>query len=184
MAISYAVESKTDKKTVRCAFYCDSKPKGERTLYAQFNPEDGLKWDRSATYTEMTSPGMNYPIFQYVRGNSYHLEVELFFYDFLAGKHSGDIREAQEWLMSLLPPEVNKKAKTTVTKKKGKKKTKKGKIPSAYTPPTFDFRFGYFKEKFVMEKVDIHDEVFAKNGKPVQSRVTVNMIRVGSNTHF
>ena len=161
-------------ETIGCAFYCSAKKKGERILYAQFSPED-FEFERSATYSEMTSPGMNYPIFQYVRGNSYKVTVELPFHDLPSGKNGHTIELAAKWLMDCLPPETNKKAKKS-SKKKG--------IPAAFVPPTVDFRFGKFKERMVITNVKKKVERMNKEGKMLQGTLTVTMIRVGKNKHF
>lgn len=164
---------------VRCAFYCKDKSAKDRLIYAQFNPKE-LEYGHSATYAEMTSPGMNYPIFQYVRGNANSFQIDLFLYEGYNGDGK-DIRYTEEWFKDCLPPDENQKP-TKV--KKSKKKKKSNKIASAYVPPVIDIRFGYYKVKAILTGMKINDKWFNDDGDPIMSQVTLDFTQVGHSTYF
>lgn len=72
-------------------------------LSFMFNPSS-LSFSQGATYSEITSPGMSYPLTQYVRGNSHAFELPLYVYD----RPSGDeIKVWESFLQRLIPPEIN-----------------------------------------------------------------------------
>lgn len=71
--------------------------------YFYFNPTE-LEWERSATYQEIASPGLSYPLFNYVRGNSIPFSISLKVID---KPHTGAIAEWEEFLSNFLPPTIN-----------------------------------------------------------------------------
>lgn len=68
-----------------------------------FNPSE-LEFSRAATYAETASPGLNYPLTQYVRGNAIEFPVTLIIYD---RPYSGEIQKWEEFLASFIPPTDN-----------------------------------------------------------------------------
>lgn len=126
-----------------------------KKLTFQFNPQS-VPYSRSANYTTIDSPGMSYPLTQYVGGNVREFSFEVFYYD---NPFSGKINKARKFLEGLLPPEKNKK------------KFKK--------PPTFTFAYGYFVRKLVLEQLDVNDEWLNSDGQPIMTRFTLTVRQVG-----
>lgn len=126
-----------------------------KKLTFQFNPQT-VPYSRSANYTTIDSPGMSYPLTQYVGGNVREFSFEVFYYD---NPFSGKINKARKFLEGLLPPEKNKKKFTK--------------------PPTFTFAYGYFVKKLVLEQLDVNDEWLNADGQPVMTRFTLTVRQVG-----
>lgn len=126
-----------------------------KKLTFQFNPQT-VPYSRSANYTTIDSPGMSYPLTQYVGGNVRKFSFEVFYYD---NPFSGKINKARKFLEGLLPPEKNKKKFTK--------------------PPTFTFAYGYFVKKLVLEQLDVNDEWLNADGQPVMTRFTLTVRQVG-----
>lgn len=125
-------------------------------LTAQFNPTS-IPYSRSANFTDISAPGMSYPLVQYTGGNARDFDIELFFYD---KPYSGKITKARRYLLGLLPPEKNKKAYTK--------------------PPTFTFAYGYFTKKLVATSLDIEDQWMDQKGRPIMTRFTLSVRQVGT----
>lgn len=68
-----------------------------------FNPPE-LSFTRGATYSEISSAGLSYPLTQFVRGNSVKFELPLYIYD---KPYSGLVYEWENYLKQFLPPEYN-----------------------------------------------------------------------------
>ena len=126
-----------------------------KVLTFQFNPES-IPYSRSANYTSIESPGMSYPLTQYVGGNVREFSFEVFYYD---RPYSGKIDKARKFLENLLPPEKNRK---TFTK-----------------PPTFTLNYGYFVRTLVLTQLDVNDEWLDVNGYPIMTRFTLTVRQVG-----
>lgn len=159
-------------KNATCAFYCKEKSK-HPLIYAQYNPEK-LEYGISATYSEMNSPGMNYPVFQFVRGNSHEFQLELFMYEGRGGT-GHYIRTLQKWFEECLPPQGNNPGKH----KKGKKKGKYKKYVT-FDPPIINVRVGYYKFKSVLKDMHVSDEWLNENGKPIMTKLSLTFIKTGS----
>lgn len=129
--------------------------KTNKKLKFQFNPES-IPYSRSANYTTIESPGMSYPLTQYVGGKVREFSFEVFYYD---RPFSGKIGKARKFLNALLPPEKNKK------------KFKK--------PPTFTLAYGYFVRTCVLLDLQVNDELINKNGRPEMTRFTLTVRQVG-----
>lgn len=121
----------------------------------QFNPTS-VPYSRSANYATIDSPGMSYPLTQYVGGNVREFSFEVFYYDRL---YSGKINKARKFLEGLLPPEKNKK--------------------NFKKPPTFTFAYGYFVRTLVLEQLDVNDEWLNEDGQPLMTRFTLTVRQVG-----
>lgn len=126
-----------------------------KRLTFQFNPTS-IPYSRSANYTTIDSPGMSYPLTQYVGGNVREFSFEVFYYD---NPYSGKINKARKFLEGLLPPEKNKKKFTK--------------------PPTFTFAYGYFVRTLVLEQLDVNDEWLNEEGQPLMTRFTLTVRQVG-----
>ena len=121
----------------------------------QFNPTS-VPYSRSANYATIDSPGMSYPLTQYVGGNVREFSFEVFYYD---RPYSGKINKARKFLEGLLPPEENKK--------------------NFKKPPTFTFAYGYFVRTLVLEQLDVNDEWLNEDGQPLMTRFTLTVRQVG-----
>lgn len=126
-----------------------------KRLTFQFNPES-VPYGRGANYTTIDSPGMSYPLTQYVSGQVRQFSFEVFYYD---NPYSGKINKARKFLEGLLPPEKNKSSFTK--------------------PPTFTFAYGYFVRTLVLEHLDVNDEWLDENGQPLMTRFTLTVRQVG-----
>lgn len=129
--------------------------KTSKKLTFQFNPES-MPYSRSANYTSIDSPGMSYPLTQYVGGSAREFSFEVFYYD---RPYSGKIDKARKFLEALLPPEKNTKKFTK--------------------PPTFTLAYGYFVKTYVLTNLQVNDELMDINGNPVITRFTLTVRQVG-----
>ena len=122
----------------------------------QFNPES-MPYSRGANYTSIESPGMSYPLTQYVGGSAREFSFEVFYYD---RPYSGKINKARKFLEALLPPEKNKK--------------------SFKKPSTFTLAYGYFVKVYVLTNLQVNDEIMNGDGNPEMTRFTLTVRQVGS----
>ena len=126
-----------------------------KRLTAQFNPTT-VPYGRSASYSEISSPGMSYPLTQYAGGNAREFNIELFFYD---KPYSGKINNARKFLEDLMPPEQNS---------------------ASYTrPPAFTFAYGYFVKKLVLQDLQVKDDWMDEDGRPIMTTFTLSVRQVG-----
>ena len=124
-------------------------------LTFQFNPST-IPYSRGANFGIIDSPGMSYPLTQYVGGQVREFSFEVFYYD---RPYSGKINKARKFLEGLLPPEKN---------------------TSSFTkPPTFTFAYGYFVRTLVLLNLDIVDEWLNEDGQPLMTRFTLTVRQVG-----
>lgn len=126
-----------------------------KKLTFQFNPSS-VPYSRGANYSTIDSPGMSYPLTQYVGGQVREFSFEVFYYD---KPYSGKINKARKFLEGLLPPEKNKKNFTK--------------------PPTFTFAYGYFVRTLVLTNLDVNDEWLNEDGQPLMTRFTLTVRQVG-----
>ena len=136
----------------RC--YIVRKDNNERHTF-QFNPET-VPYSRGANYSTIESPGMSYPLTQYVGGQVREFSFEVFSYD---NPYSGKINTARKFLENLLPPEEN--------------------TADFVKPPTFEFAYGYFVKTLVLLNLDVVDEWLDENGQPLMTRFTLTVRQVG-----
>lgn len=122
----------------------------------QFNPTS-IPYGRGANYADIDSPGMSYPLTQYVSGQVREFSFEVFYYD---RPYTGKINTARKFLEGLLPPEKN--------------------TPSFTKPPSFTFAYGYFVKKLVLTHLDVVDEWLNADGQPLMSRFILTVRQVGS----
>lgn len=126
-----------------------------KKLTFQFNPSS-IPYSRGANYGTIDSPGMSYPLTQYIGGQVREFSFEVFYYD---KPYSGKINKARKFLEGLLPPEKNKKNFTK--------------------PPTFTFAYGYFVRTLVLTNLDVNDEWLNEDGQPLMTRFTLTVRQVG-----
>ena len=126
-----------------------------KKLTFQFNPTS-IPYSRGANYSTIESPGMSYPLTQYVGGQVREFSFEVFYYD---KPYSGKINKARKFLEGLLPPEKNKSSFTK--------------------PPTFTFAYGYFVRTLVLLNLDVNDEWLNEDGQPLMTRFTLTVRQVG-----
>lgn len=121
----------------------------------QYNPES-MTYSRSANFTEITSPGMAYPLIQFTGGNTREVSVKLVYQDPTGKK----IKKARNFFKALLPPEKNK---DTFTR-----------------PPSFTFAYGYFVKKYVLTDFEVSDDVMSTSGRPTMTTFSLTMKQIGA----
>ena len=126
-----------------------------KKLTFQFNPTT-VPYSRGANYGTIESPGISYPLTQYVGGKVREFSFEVFYYD---NPYSGKINDARNFLEDLLPPEHNKS---------GFKK-----------PPTFTFAYGYFVKTLVLLDLQVQDDWLDSDGRPINTIFTLTVRQVG-----
>lgn len=119
-----------------------------------FNPSE-LSFERGATYAEITSPGLSYPVTQYVRGNAIAFSVPLYIYD---KPYSGKVKEWEDFLNTFVPPTVNS---------------------SGYTKPDeLLFVMGNFIRSCVIESLGTQYTSFNSDLLPNEATFTLNLRQV------
>ena len=136
----------------KCYFINNSTNK---KLVCQFNPTS-VPYEREASFSDIDSPGMSYPLTQYCGGKVREFSVEVFMYD---KPYSGKIDTARTFFEALMPPEYN----TSKFKK----------------PPTFTFAYGYFVKICVLKKLKVDDQWLDEKGRPIMTKFTLTVRQVG-----
>ena len=126
-----------------------------KKLTFQFNPTT-VPYSRGANYGTIESPGISYPLTQYVGGKVREFSFEVFYYD---NPYSGNITKARKFLENLLPPEKNKS--------------------SFKKPPTFTFAYGYFVKTLVLLDLQVQDDWLDSDGRPINTIFTLTVRQVG-----
>lgn len=133
--------------------YLKNNNTGEKLMF-YFNPTE-LEWDRGATYQEISSPGLSYPLFNYVRGNSIPLNVPLKVID---NPSTGLINKWEKFLAKLLPPTTNS---------------------STYRKPDeVTFVMGNFIRECVLENLNTKYEDWNENLVPTECTFTLSLRQV------
>ena len=133
--------------------YIKNKVTGEIKSF-MFNPSE-LEFERSATYSEISAPGLSYPITQYVRGNILTFSVPLYTYD---RPYSGEVKVWEDFLNKFVPPTVN---------------------TSGYTKPDeMLFVMGDFIRSCVVDSLTTHYTSFTGNLIPNEATFTLNLRQV------
>lgn len=120
-----------------------------------YNPEV-FEYSRSASYSDIVSPGKPYPGTQYVSGGIRSFSVELFLHDMPC---SGKIKDFETFLFGLLPPESNS-------------------VGNFKKPPSFVFCLGSFVKTCVLESLSTKIELFDSNLEPTMARFTLQVRQV------
>jgi hypothetical protein len=155
LAILLAGESMSYLTGAPLKGYIKNNDTGE-TKNFQFNPIP-FEYSRGVNYSEIIAPGQQYPITQFVSGQSRVFTIKLYLYDRLPG-NSGYIVEFMQFVGRFLPPEKN-----TVSYKK---------------PPEMTFVYGYFIRKCVLDSLDINIIDFDKDGQPLEAEYTLHLRQV------
>lgn len=134
-------------------YNCSTKEK----MSFQFNPTT-FEYGRSATYTVLSSPGMNYPKYQYVKGEEITFSVELFM--FCKGEKGNIINENIKFIKALLPKEKNEK-----TFKK---------------PPQIIYCLGKYTKRCHVTKYKVHIEEWDTKGNPVNATISLDITQEGA----
>lgn len=128
----------------------------DKKLTFQFNPS-AMPYSRGAKFSSIESPGMSYPLTQYVGGEVREFSFEVFYYD---NPYTGKIKTARQFLEGLLPPEKNK---TKFTK-----------------PPSFTLAYGYFVKSYVLLNLAVQDDWLDGDGNPIMTRFILTVRQVGT----
>ena len=129
----------------------------------QFAPTN-LDRGRSVNFTNITSPGMPYPLVQYTSGEAQDFSVDLVYNTNYYTKKGGayvypcDLDSCITFLDDLVPPYT----------------------PQEWfeEPPVCRFAYGTFNCKVVVTGYEIKDEVRDTDGRPISATFTLSMRRV------
>lgn len=123
----------------------------------QFNPSPPFQYSRGATYATIESPGQQYPITSFVKGNLRTFTLDLFLFD---KPYTGKIdKDYMLFFGKLLTPETNS---------------------ATYTrPPKFILSYGYFTRTCVLEDLNISIEEYDKYLRPVRATMTLAIRQEG-----
>lgn len=127
-----------------------------KKLTLQFNPTK-VDYGRTASYGYISSPGMSYPLTQYLGGEGIDFSLDLFYYD---KPYSGLITNFMTFIKGLMPPEKNKK--------------------SFKRPPTVTLAYGYFVKTYVVTGYQVKDEELDSKGRPVMGNYTISIRQVST----
>ena len=127
-----------------------------KKLTLQFNPEK-IDYGRTASYGSISSPGMSYPLTQYLGGDGRDFSLDVFYYD---NPYSGKITNFMTFINALMPPEKNKK--------------------SFKRPPTFTLAYGYFVKTYVLTGYNVKDELLNSKGQPIMGTYTLSVRQVST----
>ncbi len=149
---SGSMTNSNSKAEMKCTFLnCRTK----KAFTCQFNPTD-LPRQRSYKYSDITSPGIHYPVVQFVSGESQTFDIELFFYD---RPFSGKIPKARKFFNTCVPQYTN-------TKKLSKK------------PSKVKFVYGKFICDIVITAWKVSDEWRDSKGRVISVKYTFTVRRV------
>lgn len=133
--------------------YIKNRVTGETKSFL-FNPSE-LSFSRGATYSETSSPGLSYPLTQYVRGNLITFNVPLYIYD---KPYSGLVLEWESFLNNFVPPTIN---------------------DSSYIKPNdLLICMGSFIRECVMESLETHYTEFNVALDPTEATFTLQLRQV------
>ena len=119
-----------------------------------FNPSE-LEFSRSATYSEIASPGLSYPLTQYVRGNAIEFSVPLKVYD---RPFTGEVQKWESFFENFVPPTDNS-------------------IPFV-KPADLTFVMGNFIRTCVISSIGTHYTSFTADLLPDEAEFTLNLRQV------
>ena len=117
-----------------------------------FNP-GGFSDDRSVTFQEISSPGSNYPRFQYVKGDSRSLSLSLF----LRNTKNGTVKDYLNFLEEFLPDSKSSRFNK---------------------PPILIFAMGSDVRECILTSISRDFEEFDKNLEVKQASVTLSLVQL------
>lgn len=115
-------------------------------IAVMYNPEQ-FTLEQGNDFAEIGIPGLNAPPIQYVRGKGRTLSMELFYDSYELG---GDVREFTDRLTGLLAT-----------------------LPATFAPPVLLFVMGNFSFRCVLAEASQRFTMFAIDGTPVRSTLSV-----------
>lgn len=123
----------------------------------QFNPTPPFQYSRGATYATIESPGQQYPITAFVKGNLRTFNLDLFLFD---KPYTGKIdKDYMLFFGKLLTPETNS--------------------PTYIRPPKFILSYGYFTRTCVLEDLNISVEEYDRFLNPVRATLSLAIRQEG-----
>lgn len=122
----------------------------EEEIEVLFNPTD-YSLEKSVSYGEVSMPGMNTPVTQFVAGEAETLSMDLLLDTFESGE---DVRNHTEKLDKLVSVKGSKHA-----------------------PPICRFTWGGLRFKSVVESLDKTFTVFTPDGHPVRAEISITFKR-------
>lgn len=133
--------------------YIKNNISGEKKSF-YFNPSE-LSFERGASYKEFSSPGLNYPLFSYVKGNSTAFNVPLKIID---KSNEGLIQSWEDFLSKFLPPTENNGV--------------------YFKPDDLTFVMGNFICECILESLNTQYEDFNEDLYPIECTLTLNLRRI------
>ncbi len=125
-----------------------------RRMAFEYNPEE-FSETLSAEYKEIQSPGMSYPTFSYVGGNSTPITFTLFINGRSPGKQ--DAEKSIDFVKSFLPGSGNQ--------------------DFLYSPPTpLLFCFGPYMRRCLLKTMTVNRTMFDRDLKTIQATIDVELI--------
>lgn len=123
----------------------------------QFNPSPPFQYSRGATYATIESPGGQYPLTSFVKGNLRQFNMDLFLFD---KPYTGKIdKDYMLFFGKLLTPETNS--------------------PNYTRPPKFILSYGYFTRTCVLEDLTISVEEYDRFLNPVKATISLAIRQEG-----
>lgn len=123
----------------------------------QYNPTPPFQYSRGATYATIESPGQQYPITEFVKGNLRTFTLDLFLFD---KPYTGLIdKDYMLFFGALLTPETNS--------------------PEYTKPPKFILSYGYFTRTCVLEDLTISIEEYDGHLQPVKAMISLAIRQEG-----
>lgn len=124
----------------------------------QFNPSPPFQYSRGATYATIESPGGQYPLTSFVKGNLRTFNMDLFLFD---KPYTGKIdKDYMLFFGGLLTPETNS--------------------PTYTRPPKFILSYGYFTRTCVLEDLTISIEEYDRFLRPVRATISLAIRQEGA----
>ena len=123
----------------------------------QFNPTPPFTYSRGVTYATIESPGSQYPITAFVKGNLRTFSLDLFLFD---KPYTGKIdKDYMLFFGKLLTPETNNINYTR--------------------PPKFILSYGYFTRTCVLEGLTVSIEEYDSLLRPVKATLSLTIRQEG-----
>lgn len=139
----------------KCYLYnCDTR----EYHYFQFVPTD-LPRGRGVNYASISSPGMAYPVSQFVNGDLMEFDVDLVYNErYKVGNSDGSVKRVEKFIEGLCPPYSNKKSFTD--------------------PPKCKFAYGTFSCNCVVTQWKVSNEERNSEGIPISADITLSLRRI------
>ncbi len=141
------------------AYFARLDNKKEPCVECLFNPKE-LNVETSNKYAEVNIPGLQSPIFQYVRGNSRSLTMDLFFDTYTTGE---DVRTYTDVITgwNVGSPQKQKGFMDIDSK--------------LHAPPVCLFMWGEFVFECIIERVRKQFTMFFSDGRPARATLNVTL---------